>query len=171
MGELILPDIKIIYDIREELRQDPIYWALSLSITHVIVENYSMDAKMIKQLESDNSFSDEVSLMFIVEKDGERISLVAFAVEDNTGLYIRVQHLQDDYYFKVEKNSHFQSLDIVTEESFKHDVRLLKLIKNPSNETLEKFGIGKQVDYRLFDGKRKLRLDQSTVKLFKSLFD
>lgn len=163
MGEIIMPEINMIYNIREELRQDPIYWALSLSIAHVIVTNHSMDARIIRQWEKDKSFSDEDSLLFIIEEDGEIVKVAAFAVEDNTGLYVRVISLQGDYYFKVEKNSYFQSLDVVTEESFKHDARLLKLIKDPSWDTLKKFGIEKKVRYRPFNRERNLIVEQAKV--------
>lgn len=163
MSELILPDINMIYNIREELRQDPIYWALSLSIAYVIVKNHTGDIKLIRQWEKDKSFSDEDSLLFIIEEDGEIVKVAAFAVEDNTGLYVRVINLQGDYYFKVEKNSYFHSLDVVTEESFKHDARLLKLIKEPSWDTLKKFGIEKKVRYRPFNREGNLIVEQAKV--------
>lgn len=170
MGEIILPDIPMILDIREEYRQDPIYWALYLSIAYVVVTNYSTDAELISQ--KGIEFDHKTSLRVTVKYDGYERILIADAKEVGSKLYIRINAtVCEDHYFVVKENSFFQSLDVLTNESFNNDMKLIELIEEPSEDTIKLFEIKTEVEDNQFKRKGKVKVDVKTARLIKSLLE
>lgn len=170
MKDIILPDIKMVYDIREEYRQDPIYWALFLSIVKVVVDNYSTDAELVTQ--KGIEFDYKTTVRVTVEYDGYKRILIADAKEVGSKLYIRINAtVCEDHYFLVKENSFFQSLDILTNETFNNDLKLIELIEEPSEDTIELFEFKTEVEYKQFKRKGKIKLDEKTLKLINSLLE
>lgn len=170
MGEIILPDIPMILDISEEYRQDPIYWALYLSIIKVVVTNYSTDAELISQ--KGIEFDHKTSLRVTVKYDGYERILIADAKEVGSKLYIRINAtVCEDHYFVVKENSFFQSLDVLTNESFNNDMKLIELIEETSEDTIKLFEIKTEVEDSQFKRKGKVKVDVKTAKLIKSLLE
>lgn len=156
MRDIILPDIPMILDIREEYRQDPIYWALYLSIAYVVVTNYSTDAELISQ--KGIEFDHKTSLRVTVKYDGYERILIADAKEVGSKLYIRINAtVCEEHYFVVKENSFFQSLDVLTNESFNNDMKLIELIEEPSEDTIKLFEIKTEVEDRQLKEKVRLR--------------
>lgn len=176
MKEIIFPDIKMIYDIKEELRQDPVHWAMYLSIAHCVATNYSKDVVVIKQKLSEGHNGDQ---LMIIMKQVDRLPtyLGAYARDKEVGnkLYIKVELNDDEYFYLVEGNSLFESLDVVTDESLEHDLRLIKIIKNPSDKTIklfeEQFIAKREEEVKIRHKIDKSKLEQAARGLYNSLFD
>jgi hypothetical protein len=140
---IFLPEIPIILDMDSKLTKTPVMWSLALGLNCTLGYYTKKHDKKVLYATYDDQLSimpkNGAALLLKAATEQETIIVTGKAVKDGPKIIILTQIGFDVYFFAVLQSSLLESLPVVTDESLKHDLRLLKRLENPSAATQELF--------------------------------
>jgi hypothetical protein len=140
---IILPEIPIILDIDSKLTTTPAMWSLAMAMNCTLgYHTREHDKKVLHKIYDDQSVimpEDGAAMILQAATDYETIIVTGKAIKEGSRITILTQLGFNVYFFAVLQSNLLQSLSVVTDESLKHDLRLLKRLKNPSVATQKLF--------------------------------
>lgn len=118
-------------------------WSLALALNCTLGYHTKSDKKVLDVIYNDQSVimpANGAALLLQATTDQEPIIITGKAITEGPKITIMTQLSFNIYYFAVLQSNLFQSLSlVVTDESLKHDFRLLKRLKKPSVATQKLF--------------------------------
>ena len=141
---IILPEIPIILDIDSRLTKTPTMWSLALALNCTLgYFTKEHDQKLLHAIYDDQSAimpENGAAMILQAVTDQDTIIVTGKAVKEGAKITIMIQLSFDNYFFAILQSNLLQSQSlVVTDESLKHDLKLLKRLKNPSVATQKLF--------------------------------